>query len=232
MSPEPAATDPNDAPDEHGASLLVPPEVAGARRRGRERPADIGRYLLLGLGGTCTASASALWVTSVHAPLRALAHPDHLTALLALAVLAFGLTLLALGGALHFFLLRNRDRWPEQAHAWDEGIEVLLHDGELRGALWSDPKLALDVFVRPLRRAEGDESLLVWRMDSAIPPCDLSEQGLARLLAIVAAHKLRLAEFRRGRRAREPRVYEIRGRPEVRSFDGPMKMPKPARSTP
>ncbi len=206
--------------DEHGASLLIGADEADRFRRRRRRPAELGRYLLLGLGGVCAGAGGALWLTAAG------------SRLVGVAFVGFGLTLVALGGTLHFVLVRDRDRWPERAHAWDEGIEILLHDGELRAASWTDPEVALDLFVRPRRNSTEDDRLLVWRMDSGIPPADLSEAGLARLMEVVVAHDLRLSEYRRGRRAREARAYEIRGRDERRSVDVPVTSASVPKSSP
>jgi len=216
-SPEPP---PTERPvEEHGVSLLRPVEEAAGLRHRRERPAEIGRYLLILLGAVCGGAGAALWVTTS-------------VALVGVAMLGFGLILVALGASLHLVLLRNRDRWPEAAHAWDEGIELLLHDGELRAASWDDPKLALDVFVRPQRRSTDDERLLVWKMDSAILPCDLSQGGFERLMQAVVAHDLRLAEYRRGRATREARAYEIRGRADRPPPELRVAPPDPSRSVP
>jgi len=197
-------------PDEHGASLLVPPEEAERWRRRRERPAEVGRFALLGLGLTCIAAGLALWITA-----RGEVGVGSM-------FVGFGLALAALGGTLHLLLQRDRDLRPERAHAWEDGIELVLHDGDLRAVAWSDPKLALDVFVRPRRGTADEERLLVWRVGRSVPPADLSEAGLARLLEVVATHDLRLAEFRNGRRAREARAYEIRARLPAPTVDGPM----------
>lgn len=216
----PTGTPSADAPaEEHGVSLLKPPEEAADLRRRRERPAEVGRTLLVTLGAICAGAGGALWVTS------------HIS-IVAVALLAFGLTLIALGATLHLVLLRDRDRWPEGAHAWDEGIELLLHDGDLKAALWTDPKLALDVFVRPLHRSTSVERLLVWRMDSTVPPCDLSQEGFDRLMEVVVAQDLRLAEFSSGRKGREAKAFEIRARKD-RSLAGLRAASvDPARSSP
>jgi len=205
------ATPPVEEVVEHGASLLASPEEALDLRRRRQRPAEVGRTLLMGLGAVCAGAASAFWFTS------------HV-ALVAVALLVFGLLLVVLGALLHLVLVRDRDRWPERAHAWDEGIELLLHDGELRAASWTDPKLALDLLVHPRGRTSEVERLLVWKMDSAIPPCDLSESGFARLMQVVVDHDLRLSEYRSGRTTREARAYVIRGRTDLGS-PGPRSAP-------
>ena len=148
-------------------------------------------------GAVCAGSAAGLWFL------------QHLS-FLAVALLAFGMVLVALGATLHLVLLRDRDRWPEEAYAWEEGIELLLHDGDLKAALWSDPKLALDVFVQQRRGSPEPERQLYWRMDRAVPPCDLTREGFDRLMEIVASRDLGLREFRSGRKGREARAYEIR----------------------
>ena len=205
--------------DEHGVSLLRPPEEAAAFRDRRERPAQIGRYLLIGLGAVCAGASIALWLTT------------HVSAV-AVALLGFGLFLMALGATLHLVLLRDRERWPEEAHAWEEGIEILLHDGELRATAWTDPNLALDLFIHPRPRSTGEERLLVWRMGSPIPPCDLSDRGVTRLMEVVTAHDLPLAEYRHGRKAREARAYEIRGRRKLGAAPGPPARGDPAHLIP
>ena len=215
--PESRATD--IPTEEHGLSLLRPPTETAELRHRRERPAAIGRHLLIGLGVVCAGASSALWITTHVSPV-------------AVSLLGFGLFLVALGATLHLVLLRDRERWPEEAHAWEEGIELLLHDGELRAAAWTDPKLALDIFVHPRRRSTEVERLLVWRMDAAIPPCDLSERGLGRLMEVVRTHELQLAEYRSGRKDREARAYEIRGRRERRRTDQALTSMDPSPSAP
>ncbi len=196
-TPGHAASEP--PPDERGLSLLKPAEEVAALRRRRERPAELGRYPLILLGVVCAGAGAAFWLSS---RLR--------LSLVGLALLGFGLILIALGAALHLVLLRDRDRWPERAHAWDEGIELVLHDQEVKGALWTDPKLALDLFVHRPRNANDDVRLLYWKMDPAVPPCDLSQAGFDRLMRIVATRDLQLAEYRSGTKGREARAYEIR----------------------
>ena len=153
------------------------------------------------LGAICVSAGAALWITS-----KSRLYPP------GLMFCAFGLTLVALGAVLHLILLRERDRWPEAAHAWDEGIEIVLHDHEVKAALWEDPKLAIDLFVHRPRNAIDDVRLLYWKMDPAVPACDLSREGFDRLMSIVVAQDLRLIEYRTGPRGRESRAYEIRAR--------------------
>ena len=205
--------------DDRGVSLIHPPAQSAAIRRRRERPAELGRYPLLVLGAVCASSAFALRL-------------DDRTSMVALALLGFGLILVALGATLHMVLVRDRDRWPEEAHAWEEGIEILLHDGELRAALWADPRFALDVFVQERKGGLDDERLLYWRMDRAIPPCDLTKEGFDRLMDVVRSHDLKMAEFRVGRKGRETRAYEIRARTDRLQLDRMVLPPKPVQSPP
>ncbi len=218
-APEPPPSPPPD--EDHGSSLLKPAEEVAALRQRRERPAELGRYPLILLGAVGVLAGLALWVT---AKVR--------FDVVGLALAASGLIFVALGLTLHLILLRDRDRWPEQAHAWDEGIEIVLHDREVKAALWSDPKLALDLFVHRPRKATDDVRLLYWKMDPAVPPCDLSKTGFERLMAVVASHDLRLAEYRSGPKDRESRAYEIRAplpRLQLEKLNGPAK---PMRSPP
>ena len=208
-------------PDERGFSLLKPPEEVTALRHRGERPAELGRYPLFLLGAVCSAAGAAFWFSS---KLR--------LSMVGLALVGFGLILVALGATLQLVLVRDRDRWPERAHAWEEGIELVLHDQEVKGALWTDPKLALDLFVHRPRGSEDDVRLLYWKMDPGVPPCDLSQAGFDRLMGIVATRDLRLAEYRSGSKGREARAYEIRA--AVRRLElGRMNLPRdPTRSPP
>ncbi len=185
--------------DERGFSLLKPLDEVAVLRRRRERPAELGRYPLILLGVVGTGAGAALWLTTKAGSLP-----------IGLGILVFGLTLIALGVALHLVLRRDQRRWPEQAYAWEEGMELVLHDLQVKAVLWTDPKLALDLFVHRPRGAADEVRLLYWKMDAAVPPCDLSGAGFDRLMKIVAERRLHLAEYRSGPEGREARAYEIR----------------------
>lgn len=219
MTSAPASSPPETVDDGRGVSLIHPPAESAALRRQRERPAAVGRYALIVLGAVCASAAAALWLTSRLTPVDA-------------ALLAFGLVLIALGATLHLVLLRDRDRWPDEAHAWDDGLEILLHDGEVKAALWTDPKLAIDIFVQKRPGGQDDERLLHWKMDSAVPPCDLTQAGFERLMQVVRSHDLKLAEYRGGRKEREATAYEIRGRPSLAVPNSAGARPEPAGSPP
>ncbi len=185
-----------------GMPLLRPAEESEALRRRRERPAEMGRTLLLLLGVICAGASTALWVTD--------------RSVISLGLLAFGSLLVGLGLVEHLLIGRDRKYHVDQALLWATGIELLLHNEEIRAASWTDAKLALDIFVHPRRGNLDEDRILVWRMDSRVPPCDLSEDGLEHLKGAVVTHGLRLREFRGGRKTRESHAYEIRpGRPHI-----------------
>jgi len=191
---EPFVTPPS--AQEAGVVLLRPGEEVEKLRRRRERPGEIGRSLLLLLGSICAGAGAALWFTH--------------GSIVAEALVSFGAILIGLGLVEHVLLRRDRMHWVDQAHLWNDGIELILHNGEIRAASWTDPGLAFDIFVRPRRKPTDDERLLIWRKDPKVPPCDLSEVGLDKLKHAVTAHELGFTEFRRGRRTREARAYEVR----------------------
>ncbi len=192
-----AEPDPVEGPTEDsGFPLLRPAEEANALRRRRERPAEIGQTLLVLLGAVCAGASLALWLTH--------------GSVVALGLLAFGVVLIALGLFQHWLLRRERSHRVDQAHLWESGIELVLHNDEVRAASWTDAALALDVFVRPRRNSEEEDRLLVWRMDPKVPAFDLSKSGLEQLRKTVVEHDLGFTEYRRGRKTRESRAYEIR----------------------
>lgn len=180
-----------------GVSLALGDDrVRGSRGRS-ERIARYGRNTLVMLGAITAGAAAALGRL----------HPSGL----ADGILVFGVVLIALGVVQHLWLRRDRDRWPEQAYLWADGVELVLHNGEVRAVEWNDPKLALDLFCRPI---PGDpptqEILLEWKMDGYVPPCPLSPDGFERLRTAAIAHGLGMAEFRHGPRQHEIRIYELR----------------------
>ena len=100
----------------------------------------------------------------------------------------------------------------------EDGIELLLDNGEIRAAEWSDPKLDLEIHSRPAKAGGGNEILLLWRMDRRIPPCPLTPEGFEHLRAEVEGRSLHFQEFHQGRPGREQRMYLI----------GPPPRPKPS----
>jgi len=179
-----------------GVSLTRADTDMARLRRRMEMPSDVGRYVLLMLGSIIAAAAAGLLVT----------HPS----LTGEGLLAFGVVLVLLGLAQHVLLKRDRAHWPDQAFLWADGLELVLHNGEIRALSWNDPKLAFDIYLRPLRGFPNDEITLVWRSDAKIPPCQLSLEGFDRIRAAAVEHGLEFSEFRGDNRKHGMRAYEIR----------------------
>jgi len=186
-----------------GFSLLRPRAEMDRMRRSFERPTAIGRYALVALGAVTLGSGAGL----------VLAH----YATIAFAILAFGLVLMALGAVQHLFYTQGKAHWPTEMSLHDSGVELLLHNGEIRAVEWSDPKIDLEILLRIPKAGAPPEATLMWRMDRKVPPCPLSAAGFERLEAAIAAHGLQIQEFRRGPRTRETRVIEV-GPPPKKSM--------------
>jgi hypothetical protein len=197
-----------------GVSLTRDDADAERLRRRMELPAEVGRYVLVMLGAVIAAAASGLWITR--------------PSVLADGLLVFGALLILLGVVQHLLLKRDRAHWPDQAYLWADGLELVLHNGEIRATSWTDPKLALDIYLRPLRGVPNEEILLVWKSDAHVPPCQLSVEGFERIRETAIAHGLEFAEFRDGNRKRSMRAYEIRSaRSQATSSSSPAR-PSPS----
>ncbi len=180
-----------------GAVQLVRqgPEAQFLRER-LERPGRLGRYLFLGLGAVTASAGIAAYLT--HA------------LLIGLALGAFGGVLLALGLVQHVLLRRDDRHWPVEAYLWKEGLELILQNGEVRGANWSDPDFGLTLLSRPAPSPADREFLLVWMMDARIPSVEVSEEGFLLVRQEAEAQKLLIAERRRGKGQRETVNFDIR----------------------
>ncbi|HYA58339.1 MAG TPA: hypothetical protein VEH57_07795 [Thermoplasmata archaeon] len=189
-----------------GFPVLRSGEEVDRLRRSVERPPAVGRYVLAGLGAVTLGSGAGL----------VLAHYSSL----AFAILAFGLLLMVLGAVEHLLYLRGRAHWPEQMLLFEDGLELVLHNSEVRAAEWSDPHLDLEVHARALKSGDGAEYLLLWRMDRKVPPCSLTPEGFERLRAEAVRRDLHLQQYIRGSGRRELRVYTI----------GPAVKPPPPKS--
>jgi len=187
-----------------GLSIIRTGKEAEALRRHADRPARLGRYLLAMLGVVTAGAGLAEWVTT-KSPVG-------------LALGVFGSVLLVLGVTQHLLYRRDKAHWPEQAILWDDGIELVLHNGEVRGTTWSDSDLFLHLVERRAPAPANREYLLIWGMDSKIPPVELSSEGFERLTQTTVDHHLQVAQSRRGSRVDATKVFEIRqGTP--RPFD-------------
>jgi len=93
---------------------------------------------------------------------------------------------------------------------WNEGVELVLPNGEVRGATWSDSDLALELVSRRAPLPAKREYLLLWLPDSKIPPVQLSEDGYDRLAKVAADGGLHISQSRRGARVDGVQVIQIR----------------------
>jgi len=170
------------------------PEATHLRSR-MERPARVGR-VVLGLLGAVTASAGgAMWITTKSG--------------LGVAFVGFGGILLVLGVVQHRLYRRDQAHWPEQAYLWSDGLELMLHNGEVRGASWSDPDLSLELVARRAPAPTEREYVLIWLMDPKVPPVELSVEGFEQVRQRAADRGLDLTQNRRGRRADSTQIIHI-----------------------
>jgi hypothetical protein len=203
----PEVTVPGVPVGEAGLSILRVDEEAERTRRSGERTAVLGRYLLLGLGAIALGCGAALVL--VHYKLAAF------------VLLAFGLFLMVLGAVQYLLYMRSRAHWPKEMLLFDDGLELVLYNGEIRAVAWTDPKLEFELHQRPGRAGKGDEALLVWGSDSRVPPCSLTSDGFERLRAEAIRRQLDFHETRRGHGAREVRVYAIKAAPPPKAAPSP-----------
>lgn len=190
------ADDPGGGDDSEGGISILRADAETDRERLRyERSSVFARFGLIGLGAVTLGSGAGL----------VLAH----YALVAFAILAFGLLLMILGAVQHLLFLRGRDRWPTQLVLFDTGVEVVLRNGDVRAAEWNDPKLALEVQTHPRSDGSGDAATLFWRMDRSIPPCAITADGFAKLQGEIVGRGLSMNDSRRGPRRQETRVLQI-----------------------
>jgi len=183
-------------PAEKAASIARTGDEAAHLRRRMERPARVGRYVLTFLGAVTASAGFAFWIAS--------------GSTVGIAIGVFGTVLVALGVAQHFLLQRDVTHWPSDVLLWDEGVELVLPNNEVRGVTWSDPDLALELVSRRAPIPAKREFLLLWLPDPKIPPVQLSEEGYERLARVAADGGLRISQSRRGGRADALQVVQIR----------------------
>jgi hypothetical protein len=196
------------APDGGGGVSLTRTDEGGAYLRRRiERPAIYGRSVLAGLGSVAVGAGAGLFFI------------DH--SALGIALVTFGVVLDLLAGVQHRFLQRDRAHWPDQVMLWDGGVELVLHNGDVRGVSWTDPDLALNLISRRAPPPAEREYLLVWMSEGAIPSAELSEEGFARLRHAAESQLLAVTEPHRSRRPGATVWVEIR--PGAASRPTPLK---------
>ncbi len=158
--------------------------------------------VLLALGALTLAIGVALWFLSPSS--------------LAIALAALGGVLMLLGYVQFLLYRRDLAHWPDQAILWDGGIELVLHNGEVRGVSWNEPDLALDLVARKAPSPAGREFLLVWMSEGRIPSVELTEEGFERLQRAAVAQGLTVLQRRHGRKADSRQTVEIRQSPARR----------------
>ena len=191
------------APEPGGTSLVRSDAGAELLRRRVERPALVGQYVLGTLGAVTAAAGVALFLTD-RSPL------GH-------ALAAFGAVLVVLGALQHLLIRRDRAHWPDQVLLWDGGVELVLHNGEVRGLSWDDPELALDLVSRRAPAPADREYLLVWMSEGRIPSAELSLEGFEQLRRAAEGQHLLVTQPNPSRRPDGLQIIEIRpgaaGRP-------------------
>ena len=200
---------------ETGISILRTGDDAARLRNRLERSANIGRYAMVTVGSITAAAGVATWITS----------PSDV----GIGIAAFGGVLLVLGVVQHLLYRRDLHHWPTEVLLQDEGLELILPNGQVEGAMWSDPDFGLHLIARPAPEPAKREFLLIWLMDSRIPPVEISEEAFDRLREIAVNSGLRMSQRQRGSRTKPTQFVEIRqappesetARPSPASFDEP-----------
>ncbi len=149
-----------------------------------------------GLGAVTAAGGVAAWIT------------NGLVVGLALGI--FGAVLIVLGLIQHLLLRRDVQHWPDQVVLREDGVELFLRNGEVRGLSWTDPDLALNLISRKAPPPAHREYLLVWMSDPKIPSIELSADGYERLKSAAEAQRLPVSVRRRGRDEAGTQLIEIR----------------------
>jgi hypothetical protein len=198
---------------EPGTSLIRSGDEATLLRHRLERPARAGRYALLFLGGVVLAAGVALYVTD--------------GSILGVAFALFGAVLLALGAIQHVLLRRELRLWPLDALLFEDGIELVLSNGEIRGLTWTDPEFALALVARRAPAPAKREYLLVWLSEGKLPSVELSEDGFEAVLREATARRLLVSEHRRGAGDAASRWIEVKAgfSPPPLSLESPAESP-------
>jgi hypothetical protein len=187
---------PGSKPEESGFSIGREGPAAAFLRHRIERPARIGLYVLTAFGAFTAIVSAALWILS----------PSDL----ALGLVILGGVLILLGYVQFVLYRRDEAHWPDQVMLWDGGIELVLHNGEVRGVSWTDPDFALDLVARKAPAPAGREFLLVWMSEGKIPSAEITEEGFEKVQRAAVAGALNVMNNRRGRSADATQTVEIR----------------------
>lgn len=195
---------------ETGVSISRRDEDALRLRERLERPARIGRLALAIVGVLAAAAGVATWITSGSNA--------------GIAVAAFGAVLILLGVAQHLLYRRELAHWPTDVLLQDVGLELVLPNGEVRGAMWSDPDFALQLVARPAHVSSNREFLLIWLAESRIPPVEITGEGFDLLRQIASTNGLIVSQTQRGSRSNPTQSVTIRQRPH----ESPLRRTKTA----
>ena len=204
-SPNPEAGKPED-----GISIARAGEAASLLRHRLERPAQIGRTLLIFIGAVTAAAGIADWVTTRSS--------------FGIVIGVFGAILLAFGVLQHWLHKRDIAHWPTDVLLWQDGVELVLSNGEVRGLMWSDPDLAIQLIARKAPAPANREFILLWLTDSKVPVVEISEEGFELLSKTAFGKGLQIAMTRRGPRVNGTQMIQIRQRPA--------DVPRPGSSNP
>lgn len=180
---------------EGGVSITRTGDEATQLRHRLERPARVGRVILSLLGAITAGAGIADWITTRSAA--------------GIAIGVFGVVLLALGMIQHVLYRRDLRHWPTDVVLWDEGVELVLPNGEVRGASWSDPDLGLQLISRPAPSPANQEYLLLWLSDSKIPAVEISADGFDRISKLAVDRGLQTTVTHRGSRTRGTKIIHI-----------------------
>jgi len=183
-------------PTADASSILRTGPDAELLRHRMERPARFGRVILPMFGAVTAAAGLAMLVVAGSA--------------LDLALGAFGLVLIVLGLVQHLLFRRDRSHWPDEACLWDDGLELVLHNGEVRGASWSDPDFALHLIARRAPAPTKREYLLIWLMESRIPPVEITAEGFDQVRRMAVDRGLQMQQTQRGTRRDATQHIDIR----------------------
>ena len=171
-----------------GFSLLRSDASAAVLRQRLERPSRLGMIFFLMLGAIVASAGLFLYLSNRD--------------VINLPIALFGAILIVLGAAQYFLLKRDREHWPDHALLWDGGVELMLHNGDVRGLSWTDHDLAFGLVTRPARPPVDREFLLIWLRDKNVPTIELSEEGFRRLRQVAEDRRMNVQENRKGRDAR------------------------------
>lgn len=115
-----------------------------------------------------------------------------------------------------WILGRSFRRQIESVRTADDGLRATLRDGRTLLARWKDPNFAVDCLTRPRAdRSPPVSYLMLWPMDRAVTPGELSEGGRSWLFAASRAHGLTVTEKSLGSGTSGMKLHEIRREAEA-----------------